>query len=360
MHNGATGDSWGAVQQSKTRHGRQSPDRARALSVLQSMLPPLALSPTRRPPPSAAGSQKRWVCLAALSLFVLWLRSDSGPTQATAPVSIVPAIRRPAAAVGAQVPADERAAAGSQPVPADERATTAAPAPVTERRRADAPASTPPPPRLVSLYSSWLDRFVCIEKGSIRASAQFPWTPDCWFRVVLLGDNASATAALPAEGLIAASDGADGSTPDRPKRLHEAHETWDARREVAGRWFALVSEGTGKALELSDGDAEGRAWVVHLGSTRWRGGGGGRRGGRKGGKRGGDQRGVSKRGGGSGNEADEADGEGEEEEEEEEEDGRSGRGWHSVAPPGACWRLDGEQLRNGGKSAWTEQLGEVG
>ena len=36
---------------------------------------------------------------------------------------------------------------------------------------------------LVSIYSPFNDRFVCVDaKGEARAEAEYPWSPTCWFR----------------------------------------------------------------------------------------------------------------------------------------------------------------------------------
>ena len=257
-----------------------------------------------------------------------------------------------------------------------------------------------PSPTVVSLYSAWLDRFVHVgEDGDARAESEYPWVEANWFTLIHLtanltlaappegwrepadlppsssssggasaavGDDAlggtsaslgrrlqqmvgqlGATHVAPSAGaadaaiVSAAADGdgggggASGASASRSVEMESemelAEELWRGEA-LGGRWFALASVRTGKLVQLHGRDAGTRAWVAAadgppprprlwalVAAAAQQQAGGGERAVRAGG--GGAHRAAARK------------------------LARKG-GW--VASPYACWRLEGDRLRNKG------------
>ena len=106
---------------------------------------------------------------------------------------------------------------------------------------------------LVSIYSPFNDRFVCVDaKGEARAEAEYPWSPTCWFRAQRVVTAALAGGAAHAATVV--SSAAVEAVADPEARLHA---------RLGSTWVMLRAQRNGKLLAFHHAtDGGGKAWTV--------------------------------------------------------------------------------------------------
>ena len=106
---------------------------------------------------------------------------------------------------------------------------------------------------LVSIYSPFNDRFVCVDaKGEARAEAEYPWSPTCWFRAQRVVTAALTGGAAHAATVV--SSAAVEAVADPEARLHA---------RLGSTWVMLRAQRNGKLLAFHHAtDGGGKAWTV--------------------------------------------------------------------------------------------------
>jgi hypothetical protein len=123
---------------------------------------------------------------------------------------------------------------------------------------AAAPSTAPPTPApaladlpLVSIHSVFKDSFVRVNaRGGLRADAEFPWSYECWYR--LLPEVCAQDA-----GGAAAPGEQQQPPPGEPAAAADDDPDAELERRLGSTWFGLRSERLGRLLLLHGKGKEG-------------------------------------------------------------------------------------------------------
>ena len=252
-----------------------------------------------------------WLALFLTIGGLLSMGHRSEETKLSKPPPSIAPVSRAFAHIDLHAPAAWQQAATSAGKQQRNSSPVAPPAAAPPATAAPAAAVALP---LMSIHSAFRDRFVRVNaRGGLRADAEFPWSDECWFRMLPQLCAQDGSPPPPRQANVEEVAAAGGGDDDDPAA--------ELERRLSRTWFALRSERVGKLLSLHDGrDKQGG------------GGGGG--------------------GGGAPSRAFVPLAELSPPRKRRRAPHASHAPQESTVPPSACWRLEEGGLRNRGSRGW--------